>query len=488
MGKSKTPSFCLTLRLLPNKDDKAELEKRFHMGAHLYNVCVKEALKRLNKLLKNREFQALIRKPKKTDDDKKKLKALREKYDLIGRYSLESYLNKGRQKFEKHIDADACAKIAQTVWCAVEEFLFKDGECIHYKRFSCFTSMEGKTNKQSIRFRDENIKWKGLCIPVRVKNKDFYAKQCIQNNRVKYCRIKRKWHKHEWRYYADLVMEGLPPMKKRKMGKGRVGIDIGTSTIAAVSEANMVFRELNDGIESIDAEIRRLNRKLDRQRRANNPDNYNVNGTVKRDSKNFHKVWKKSKRQRLTEDKIRERYAKRSAKLSQFQDDLANEIVSMGDEIVIETMNFQGLQKKAKKTEKSTKTGRYKKKKRFGKSISIHAPSSLIRKIKIRLAYHKGNLIEVDPYKMKASQTNHITGECMPSDLKSRWKVLVPGTLVQRDLYSAFLLFNAKNKEEIDFELCEQTFDNFFDGHNRLIDELRKQKKEGKVFPSCMGI
>ena len=47
-------------------------------------------------------------------------------------------------------------------------------------------------------------------------------------------------------------------MKERKMGKGRVGIDIGTSTIAAVSEADMVFKELNDGIESIDAEIRRL--------------------------------------------------------------------------------------------------------------------------------------------------------------------------------------------------------------------------------------
>lgn len=488
MGKSNTSSFCLTLRLLPNEDDKAELEKRFRMGAHLYNICVKEALKRLNKLLKDREFQALIRKPKKTDDDKKKLKVLREKYDLIGCYSLESYLNRGRQKLEKHIDSDTCAKIAQTVWCSVEAFLFKDGEHVHFKRINRFTSMECKTNKIGILFRNENVKWKGLCIPVRVKDKDFYAKQCIQNNRVKYCRIKRKWHKHKWRYYVELVMEGIPPMKERNMGKGKVGIDIGTSTIAAVSEADMVFKELNDGIEPIDAEIRRLNRKLGRQRRANNPGNYNVNGTIKRDSKTFHKVWKKSKRQKLVEDKIRERYAKRSAKLSQFQDDLANEIVSMGDEVVIETMDFQGLQKKVKKTEKSVKTGRYKKKKRFGKSISIHAPSSLIRKIKTRLTYRKGSLIEVDTYKMKASQTNHITGEYMSSDLKNRWKELIPGVLVQRDLYSAFLLFNAKSKEEIDFELCERTFDNFFDGHSRLISELRKQKKEGKSFPSCMGI
>ena len=430
MRKSTTPSFCLTLRLLPNKDDKAELKKRFRMGAHLYNICVKEALKRLNKLLKDREFQALIRKTKKTDDDKKKLETLREKYNLVGRYSLEPYLNRGRKKFEKHIDSDTCAKIAQTVWCSVEAFLFKDGEHVHFKRINRFTSMECKTNKFGIIFRNGNVKWKGLCIPVRVNDKDFYAKRCIQNNRVKYCRIMRRWHKHEWRYYVDLVMEGLPPVKERRMGKGRVGIDIGTSTIAAVSEADMIFRELNNGIESIDAEIRRLNRKLDRQRRANNPGNYNSNGTIKRDSKAFHKIWKKSKRQRLTEDKIREYYAKRYANLSQFQDGLANEIVSMGDEIVIETMNFQALQKRAKKTEKSKKTGKYKKKKRFGKSISVHAPSSLIKKIKIRLAYYKGSLIEVDTYKMKASQTNHITGEYMSSDLKNRWKELTPGLFV----------------------------------------------------------
>ena len=76
----------------------------------------------------------------------------------------------------------------------------------------------------------------------------------------------------------------------------------------------------------------------------------------------------------------------------------------------------------------------------------------------------------------------------MSSDLNKRWKKLDDGIYVQRDLYSAFLLFNAFDKETIDDELCHQTFENFFDSHNRLIEELRKQKQEGKSFPSCMGI
>lgn len=488
MGKSTTSSFVVSLRLLTTKEDEQELEYRFRAGAHLYNLCVKEARKRVHKLLKDAEYKARRKAYSDTKEEQEALFEIRARYGLAGSYSLEPYIKEGRKKFAKHLDSDTCAKISQTVWSATADFLFKDGEQIHFRKIRDFRSMESKTNKQGILFKGTYVKWRGLHISVRVCKKDVYAKRCLQNHRIKYCRIHRKWHKHKWRYYVELVMEGIPPLKERRMGKGRVGIDIGTSTIAAVSEADILFKELNDGIEPIDREIKRLNRKADRQRRANNPDNYNENGTIKKDNKNFHKKWKVSHNQKLTYDKIKELYQKRSNKLSRFQNQLANEIIAMGDEIVIETMNFQALQKKAKKTEKSKKTGRCKKKKRFGKSISIHAPSQLVGKVKLRLAYFGGTLLEIKTTKMRASQYNHITGEYMSSDLNKRWKELVPDLCVQRDLYSAFLLFNVKNEETIDDELCMQTFDNFYDSHNRLIDELKQQKKEGKYFPSCMGI
>lgn len=488
MGKSTTLSFIVSLRLLPTKEDEQELEYRFRAGAHLYNLCVKEAQKRVHKLLKDAEYKAHRKAYSGTKEERDALFEIRTQYGLAGSYFLEPYIKEGRKKFAKHLDSSTCAKISQVVWGATADFLFKDGEQIHFKKVRDFRSMESKTNKQGIRFRENHVEWHGLNIPVRVRKKDAYARQCLQNHRIKYCRIHRKWHKHKWRYYVELVMEGIPPLKERRMGNGRVGIDIGTSTIAAVSEAAVLFKELNDGINSIDQEIKRLNRKADRQRRANNPDNYNENGTIKKDNRNFHKKWKVSHNQKLTYDKIKELYQKRSNKLSQFQNQLANEIVAMGNEIVIETMNFKALQKKTKKTEKSKKTDRYKKKKRFGKSISIHAPSQLVGKVKRRLAYFGGTLLEIKTTKMKASQYNHITGEYMSSDLNKRWKELVPDLCVQRDLYSAFLLFNVKDEETIDDRLCMQTFDNFYDSHNRLIDELKQQKKEGKHFPSCMGI
>ena len=53
---------------------------------------------------------------------------------------------------------------------------------------------------------------------------------------------------------------------------------------------------------------------------------------------------------------------------------LANHILSLGLDVRVETMNFKGLQAKAKKTEVSEKTGRFKRKKRFGKSLANRAP------------------------------------------------------------------------------------------------------------------
>lgn len=42
-------TFTLTLRLDVNENDLKWLDKIFFHGNHLYNVCAKEAIKRINK-------------------------------------------------------------------------------------------------------------------------------------------------------------------------------------------------------------------------------------------------------------------------------------------------------------------------------------------------------------------------------------------------------------------------------------------------------
>ena len=69
-------------------------------------------------------------------------------------------------------------------------------------------------------------------------------------------------------------------------------------------------------------------------------------------------------------------------------------------------MNFSGLQRRSKKTEKNDK-GKFKKKKRFGKSLANKAPSLLLTIINRKLGYYGEKLIEINTFEAKASQFDH---------------------------------------------------------------------------------
>ena len=117
---------------------------------------------------------------------------------------------------------------------------------------------------------------------------------------VKYCRIVKEIVKCKEVYYVQLVFSGLPPVKanpetgeiKHPVGTGKVGLDIGTQTIGIASKTEVKLEELAKGLDNIEAEIRRVQRALERSRRATNPENYNADGTVKKG----RRKWIRSKR------------------------------------------------------------------------------------------------------------------------------------------------------------------------------------------------
>lgn len=90
-----------------------------------------------------------------------------------------------------------------------------------------------------------------------------------------------------------------------------------------------------------------------------------------------------------TKLKLLEIQRKIAEKREQSHNILANQILEMGDEIKVETMNFKGLKKKAKNTEISEKTGKFKNKKRFWKSLANRAPAMLLEIIDRKLGYYK---------------------------------------------------------------------------------------------------
>ena len=321
-----------------------------------------------------------------------------------------------------------------------------------------------------------------------IKNNDVYAQKAIQD-RVKYCRIVRKLIRGEYKFYVQLVMEGLPPIKvnkegeiKRNIGLGNVGIDIGTRTIAFSSQYDVKLLELCPEVENIEKQKKKLLRKLDRQRRSNNPNNYNEDGTIKRGIK---LEWIKSNKYIKTQNELKEIQRKQASIRKQSHEKLANYIISLGDRILVETMQFQGLQKRAKKTTKN-KDGKFNKKKRFGKSLGNKAPAMLIEIINRKLKYDGLEILKINTQKVKASQYNHFTGEYNKKELKDRWNKDIE---IQRDIYSSFLIMNVNDDlETINQDKCFETYDNFKILHDKEINRLKELKLNGVKLISSMGI
>lgn len=494
-------TFTLTLRLDIDKNEEAYLNKVFHYANHIYNVGVKAVKRRLNKLYKDKTYQTIMKNYSKTKklskEEKTILTELKVKYGLNSKASIEEYLKKNRYQFDKYIDTTIQQTLADNLFYAVKKILYDNGEDIHFKKYKNRKSISGKSNKQGIRI-NENFEmiYQHHKYKVIVKPKDVYAQTILsyinfeqsllprkdrilddKEYAINFCRIKRKRKGSHYKYYIEINLQGIPPHKAIKPKSNKVGIDIGTSTIAVYSNDDIIFKELNDGIEKIDKEIAILNRKVDKLRRINNPDNYNPNGTIKKNTKSFKKVWYNSNKMKYLYNRISTLYSKRSSKLKQFQNTLAKEIIRYGENIYIENMNYQALAKKSKKTEKSDKTGKCKKKKRFGKSIGIHAPAQLISIIETKLSYDNRTLIKVDNKAIKASQFNHITGEYIKPKLSQRWKTLDHDINVQRDLYSAYLLSNVIGPTEIDVQSCFDNFENFKNKHDELMNYLNNINK-----------
>lgn len=223
-------------------------------------------------------------------------------------------------------------------------------------------------------------------------------------------------------------------------------------------------------MNNIDKRKRVLQRKLDRQRKANNPHKYNEDGTIKQNKEKW--VW--SRNYIKTKNKLAELQRKLATIRKQSHERLSNHILSLGNEVKVEIMNYKGLQTRAKETTINEKTGRYNKKKRFGKSLANKAPSMFLNILDRKLKYQGKEIIKVNTFEVKASQYNHVTGEYVKKKLSERWNDL-GDYKIQRDLYSAFLIMNVYD-DKIDRDSCFEKFDNFKVLHDIEIERLKNTK------------
>jgi transposase len=439
---------------------------RLEAARQMYNACLGQAMKRVRLIRQSKDF-GRARSLKPSNPERKVLfKRARERYEFSD-YAIQAYGTGIRHSWiAEHIDAHTGQKIATRAFNAAEKVLFGKARKVRFKGKNQFDSVEGKSNAAGIRWKGDRVEWSGLKLPVLITSNDPVILHGL-SSKVKYVRLVRRKINNCNRFYAQLVCLGKPYIKpKNYLGYGDVGLDLGPSTIAAVSDTDVRLEQFASELEFESAHIRRLQRKMSRSRRATNPDNYNPNGTLKKGKKK----WNNSN----TYLKIRSAKANLERKLAahrkSLHGELVNTILRTGDTIKLEKLSYKAFQKL------------------FGKSVGKRAPGMFVSHLASKAERAGGKVVEIPTHRTKLSQTCQC-GRVRKKKLSQRVHRCECGVVAQRDLYSAFL---AKHIEPDTFVLqVSQLLVDWQSVELRLWAAWRTASENkpatGRILPSSFG-
>jgi len=205
--KATTDSFILTLPLVLEPWQQDKLNMDFDVACNIYNAMVRKTTARYNQMLKTKTYKELVEQRKQTQAGTTERKIINTQLnELTQTYRLSEYefhadIKDFQAHFSKNINSIVAQKLATSLWTAFDKVLYGSGEKVHYKRRTEFFSIGGKNNTTGIRFKDGLVDY-GLGLSIHLKPKlnpkNQYEQQALKN-RVKYCRLKRKWVRDRWK-------------------------------------------------------------------------------------------------------------------------------------------------------------------------------------------------------------------------------------------------------------------------------------------------
>lgn len=481
MPRVSTPSFVLVRRLMTTKADQLYLDKKMRIVERIYNAGVKHCISCLRELKKDVWYQYAMAQWRESKDEEEQAEWVNEIFLTAAAYGLteydiHEYLGKGKVSgYTKGIGINIVQKAGTALYAGVKKAIF--GKKLHYRKYSSTDSFEDKKASSGIIYKckTDSVTVMGRNIQLKpVRESDHYMQEAM-TRKIKYCRIIRKAFGSSYRYFVQFVMEGDAP-KKIIASKGKIGLDPGVSTMTAYNGKELTFLELAKNVGKYTKEILHLQRVYDHKLRVNNPECFHEDGTFIKGAKIHH-----TKGMIQTVMKLKAAYRKRSEYVKQSNGYDTNRLIESGNQIILEPMNYSALAKRSKKLERQDKTSivrdkygneksvkKYKRRKRFGQSILIHSPAAFIKTLSTKAYKYGGSVEEVNIRTYRASQYNHSNNTYEKHDLSERYRK-VGRFIVQRDCYSAFLLYHKKDPDHVDRAACKQDFRNFLNCQKILI-------------------
>ncbi len=470
--------------------------------------------KNYDQLLRTKRYRKLLKLYGNTQDkDKrrvlaKQLNEMQSEYNVTWDFCRKSMIPIGKKY---GIDAVFALTKAEDVWRGIEKCLYDNGNTIHFSKYGELPCIRAKQINRGIPIfvKDNQLQFKLGKYSFGIQAKDRFQTDevnavldylsepevrdsiaiqtlldeayCIDTYRPCYATLAPKLIRGKYRVYLHLTIEGKAKPKfdrcgnpRHKFGKGLIGADIGTQTVAYTSDTEVGLKNLSErgnSIQTSERKERLLYRAMDRSRRATNPQNYNDDGTIKKG----RKTWNYSNHYKKLRSKHAELCRINAVNRQLAINEDANHLRSLGDIFVTEPKNESKLMRRAKGTTKNSK-GKFNKKKRFGKSIKNRCPSGFQTTVEKKFKVTGGTYIEV-PNNYRASQYDHTADDYIKKKLSDRLYKLRDGTEVQRDWYSSYLLYCYDYRtQNIDKEKCIAEFKAQYNKEKALIAWIKANK------------
>jgi hypothetical protein len=489
LKKNKTPTFLLELPLTVDSGQAKRLRAHFEAARQLYNALLAEALGRLKRMRADPRWQAARAIPLAQKEQRRAaFSRLREEHGF-SEYALYDFAKEANCVWiADHIDAVMARTLASRVYRAVNCICLGKAKGARFKsKGRGLDSVENKWNKSGLRFVLQHpeegtqgwLIWNNDRLPAIIDWNDPVVHHGLRH-RIKYARLIRRKatspraegaDSQGYRYYVQLALEGLPYQKpKHDTGQGVIGLDLGPSTLAIVpreGEAHLVVfcEELKPDLRK----KRRLQRKMDRQRRANNPDHFDEKGRSRKCGKG-HLPWKNSRSYMTTQRRHAAHERKLAAHRKSLHGQLVHEVIKQGNQIRMEKVSYKAWQKQ------------------FGKSVGFHAPGMFVELLRRTVAKTGGTLTEVPTRTSKLSQYCHGCHRYEKKPLSQRWHQCSCGIgPVQRDLYSALLVAYLEPSDTIP-SIVHDEWERAEPRVQAAIEVLQQRAKEGQTLPRSVGI
>jgi len=421
MKRAGTSTFVLTIPLVVKPGEDRVLIGCMEAGRRLYNATLDEALRRHGLLKQSKSWQA-TRAIKDKKHRSTEFKRLSKEAGFTPAAIITFARNcKNEAGWKDRLGSNVTQRIAEQVFAAMQQYAFGKRGRPRFKGVNRpLHSLEATTNAANIIWKSETgcIAFGDLTLPAKLptKEQDPYLHLSLAN-RTKYCRVLWRNVNGERRWFVQLMQEGTPPTKHAVAEGAVVGLDIGPSTVAIVGDDSASLVKFCNTVIQPWKATRRLQRAMDRSKRATNPQCFNANGTWKKGQK-----FTPSKRYTVKRTEYAEVERKLAAERKRAHGELANQIIGLGNIIQSETLSYIAFQKN------------------FGKSVKVRAPGMFVEQLRRKAESAGGAIVDLHTWSLKMSQYDHTTQICTKKPLSQRWHVLGDGSgVVQRDIYSAFL-------------------------------------------------